>query len=214
MRLILFGPPGAGKGTQAKLLSEKFKVPHLSTGDILRAAAAAGTPLGKQAKTFTDKGQLVPDIIMIGIIGEELELATYKNGFIMDGYPRTVAQAEALTKLFDQLHLKLDKVINLEVDEAELIKRLSKRRTCRNCRSVFNLATDKLPSSEKCPKCGGELYQREDDKEETIKIRMKVYNESTAPLKAYYQKKNLLVSIKATGDFGEIHKRIVAQLKS
>ncbi|CUS82590.1 Adenylate kinase, partial [Candidatus Kryptonium thompsonii] len=145
MRLIIFGPPGVGKGTQAQILSQKLNIPHISTGDMLREAVKNQTELGLKAKSFMDKGELVPDDVMIGIIKEVLSSERCKNGFILDGFPRTIAQAEALDKIFEELNIKLDYVISLEVDDDEIIKRLTNRRVCKNCGAVFNLLIDKIP---------------------------------------------------------------------
>ncbi len=154
MRVILFGPPGVGKGTQAKILSKDLKIVHIATGDILREAVSRGTELGKKAKTFMDRGELVPDEVVIGIIQDRLKQGDAKNGFILDGFPRTLPQAEALDKVFDKMGIKVDRVISMEVDKEVLMNRLTSRRVCRNCGSIFNLLVDKLDDS-KCKKCGG-----------------------------------------------------------
>jgi len=215
MRLILFGPPGAGKGTQAQILSQEYRIPHISTGDILRAAISDGTELGKRAKSYSDKGELVPDDVMVGIILEVLSSEQCRNGFILDGFPRTVAQAGALTKIFEELNITLNRVINIEVKEAELVHRLSQRRQCRNCGSVFNLTIDKLDGNN-CPVCHGvrTIYQRDDDREETIKNRLKVYNESTLPVKEYYRAIGLLTDIDGVGEIEIVHQRILDALHS
>lgn len=212
MQLILFGPPGVGKGTQAKILADKFSIPHFSTGDILRAATTQGTPLGIQARGFMQKGELVPDIIMVGIIGDELVPDRIKNGFILDGFPRTVKQAEALTTLFDERKITLTKVVNLTADENELIRRLEQRRTCGSCGSIYNLGTDKISADSPCPKCGGQLIHREDDKRETIQRRLKVYLDSTAPIKEYYKAHGILVEVDGIGGVKDVLNRILAQL--
>ncbi|MFN3135678.1 MAG: adenylate kinase [Candidatus Kryptonium sp.] len=208
MRLIIFGPPGVGKGTQAQILSQKLNIPHISTGDILREALKNQTELGLKAKSFMDKGELVPDDVMIGIIKEVLSSEKCKNGFILDGFPRTIAQAEALDKIFEELNIKLDYVISLEVDDDEIIKRLTNRRVCKNCGAVFNLLIDKIPEDNKCPRCGGELYQRSDDNPEVIKNRLKVYRESTQILLEYYAKKGILKSINGVGEISEVAEKI------
>jgi adenylate kinase len=212
MQLILFGPPGVGKGTQARILAEKFSIPHFSTGDILRAATTQGTPLGIQARGFMQKGELVPDIIVVGIIGDELTPDRIKNGFILDGFPRTVKQAEALADLFNERNIELTKVVNLTADENELIRRLEQRRTCNSCGAIYNLGTDAITETAPCPKCNGKLIHREDDKRETIQRRLKVYLESTAPLKEFYSALGVLVEVDGIGDIKEVLNRILAQL--
>lgn len=212
MQLILFGPPGVGKGTQAKILSEKFSIPHFSTGDILRIATTHGTPLGIQAHNFTQRGELVPDIIMVGIVGDELTPERIKNGFILDGFPRTVKQAEALTALFEERNIFLSKVVNLTADDNELIRRLEQRRTCDDCGSIYNLGTDNIKEGDLCPNCGGVLIHRDDDKRETIQRRLKVYTESTAPVKEYYKIRGVLVEVDGIGEVKEVLNRILTQL--
>ncbi len=212
MRLILFGPPGVGKGTQAQILSEKFKIPHISTGDMLREAVKNQTELGLKAKSYMDKGELVPDDVMIGIIKEVLSSEKCKNGFILDGFPRTIAQAEALDKIFNELNIKLDYVVSIEVNDEEIIKRLTNRRVCRNCGAVFNLLIDKIPEDNKCPRCGGELYQRSDDNPEVIKNRLKVYRESTQVVLDYYAKKGILKTINGIGEISQITKKILESI--
>ncbi len=208
MRLIIFGPPGVGKGTQAQILSQKLNIPHISTGDMLREAVKNQTELGLKAKSFMDKGELVPDDVMIGIIKEVLASEKCKNGFILDGFPRTIAQAEALDEIFKELNIKLDYVISLEVNDDEIIKRLTNRRVCKNCGAVFNLLIDKIPEDNKCPRCGGELYQRSDDNPDVIKNRLKVYRESTQILLEYYAKKGILKAINGVGEISEITEKI------
>jgi adenylate kinase len=212
MILILLGPPGVGKGTQAKLLAKKLGVPHLSTGDILRAAVSSGSPLGKKADDYLQRGELVPDDIMIGVVGEELGRPMCKRGFILDGFPRTITQAEALEAIFRRMNVTLDAVLSIEADETELALRLSRRRMCRNCRSIFNLETDAIANPNVCPRCGGELYQRDDDKEETIRNRLAVHQRLTSPLRDYYVKRNLLIPVKGVGEIESIHKNILSLL--
>jgi adenylate kinase len=212
MILILLGPPGIGKGTQAKLLAKRFGIPHVSTGDILRAAVSSGSPLGKKASDYLQKGELVPDELMIGVVGEELTGPAYKRGFILDGFPRTIAQAEALDLILGRANVTLDAVLSFEGDEAELVRRLTLRRMCRSCHSIFNIDTDKVLESGVCPKCGGELYQREDDKEETVRNRLLVYERLTLPLRAYYAKTKLLITVDGIGEIESIHKKILALL--
>ncbi len=207
MRLILFGPPGVGKGTQAKILSGEFRIVHIASGDILRAAIADGTELGKKAKSFMDRGELVPDEVVIGIISERLKAGDAANGFILDGFPRTLPQAEALDKVFEKAGIKVDRVLSMEVDSEVLLSRLTSRRVCRNCGAIYNLSVDKIEGG-KCPKCGGELYQRDDDKEETILRRFEVYLEQTKPVKDYYAGKKLLVEVDGIGEISEVTGRM------
>jgi adenylate kinase len=212
MRLILFGPPGVGKGTQAKLLSSRFNIPHISTGDMLREAAAAGTNLGKKAKTLMDAGQLVPDDVMIGIIGDVLASPRCRSGFILDGFPRTVPQAEALTRLTARLGIPIDAVINMEIDDSEVVKRLGSRLTCRACGTIYNLVIDRLPDPARCPKCSGELYQRDDDKPETVRKRLGVYTASTAPVKLFYAGQKLLTTVNAADSVDNVNGTILKLL--
>ena len=212
MRLILFGAPGVGKGTQAKILSEKFKIPHIATGDILREAVRNSTELGIKAKSFMDKGELVPDSVMFGIIRERLKEPDTVNGFILDGFPRTLPQAEELERVFSELGIKLDAVVSIEVDNSEIVKRLSARRTCRSCGSIFNLLVDKIEDSI-CPKCGGELFQRDDDKPETVQKRLEVYDKQTSPVKDFYYTRKILRKVDGTGTVEKVTSEIVSTLK-
>jgi adenylate kinase len=209
MNVIFLGPPGSGKGTQAKMLSERLGMLHLSTGDILREAVKEGTPLGREAKRYMDEGKLVPDEVVIGIVKEWLLSKGVERGVIFDGFPRTVAQAEALDRMMKELGGKIDWVIDIEVSEAEVLKRLSGRRTCRNCGAMYHLTFNPPKVDEKCDRCGGELYQRDDDKEETIKSRLKVYREQTEPLKDYYKKLGIMKSISGEGEIEEIQREIL-----
>ena len=213
MRIILLGPPGAGKGTQAKDLVNKYGIPQISTGDILRKNLAEKTPLGLEAKKFMDKGELVPDSVVVGIVKERLKEADCKPGYILDGFPRTVPQAEALDAALADMKTPLDKVLSIEVPDEELVKRLSGRRTCRSCQEGYHVMFKKPKAEGKCDKCGGELYQRDDDKEEAIMNRLKVYQSSTAPLIDYYKGKGLLSSINGVGAMGDILKRMVTALE-
>lgn len=212
MRLVLFGPPGVGKGTQAKLLSERFHIPHISTGDTLREAVAAGTELGKKAKTIMDAGQLVSDDIMIGIIRGVLGSPRCANGFILDGFPRTVPQAKALDALLQEINIKLTCVVNMEIDETEVVRRLSSRLTCAQCGKIYNLGIDKLAESKNCPNCGAELYQRDDDKPDTVRKRLRVHSESTAPVKEFYERSGLLKNVNGMGSVEEVTAAILAAL--
>ena len=213
MNLIMLGPPGAGKGTQAKMLVEKLGIPQISTGDMLRAAVAEGTELGKKAKEYMDKGQLVPDEVVIGIVKERLSKPDCEKGFILDGFPRTVPQAEALDKILEEMGKRIDYVINIVVPDEEILKRLTGRRTCKKCGAMYHVIYNPPKQEGVCDKCGGELYQRDDDKEETIKNRLKVYAEQTAPLVDYYRKKGVLVDIDGTKSINEIFEEILKALK-
>ena len=212
MRIVLFGPPGVGKGTQAKLLASKLNIAHISTGDILREAVSAGTELGKRAKTILDAGQLVSDDIMVGIIKEVLTTDKCRNGFILDGFPRTIPQAEALTSLLKELKIPLDAVVNMEIKDEVVVKRLGSRRTCKNCGRIYNLEVDKLSDASPCPNCVGILYHRDDDKPETVRARLKVYSGTTAPVKNYYARFNLLHTVDAMGTADQINNAILGLL--
>ena len=212
MIMILLGPPGIGKGTQAKLLAKKFGIPHVSTGDILRDAVSSGSQLGKETDDYLQKGELVPDDVMIGVVGEVLTGPPYKRGFILDGFPRTIAQAEALEVILKRNDSTLDAVLSFEGNKADLVRRLTRRRLCRNCHSIFNLDTDKIQNPGVCPRCGGELYQREDDKEQTVRNRLRVYERLTSPLREYYAKRKLLINVHGAGEIESIHKKILALL--
>ena len=195
MKIILMGPPGAGKGTQAEKLVELYQIPHISTGDMFRKAQKEGTELGLKAKSYMDQGQLVPDEVTVGIVKERLAEDDCKGGFLLDGFPRTVQQADALDGILVELGMALDRVVNIEVDKAFLVDRLTGRRVCRSCGATFHV-TNKAPKVEGvCDKCGGELYQRNDDKVETVSNRLDVYAAQTAPLIEYYQSKGIMSSI-------------------
>jgi adenylate kinase len=212
MNLILLGPPGAGKGTQAQKMVERYRIPQISTGDILRAAVKESTPLGMKAKGFMDKGQLVPDEIVIGIIEKRLKAKDCDPGFILDGFPRTIPQAEALQSILTKIGKKIDHVINIEVDSEELVRRLTGRRTCKNCGAMFHLFFQPPKKDGSCDRCGGALYQRADDKEETIRTRLKEYEKQTAPLIQYYQQKKTLRSIQGMGGPDQIFDQIIRRL--
>ena len=195
MKIIMLGAPGAGKGTQAKKIADKYQIPHISTGDMFRKAQKEGTELGLKAKSYMDQGQLVPDEVTVGIVKERLAEDDCKGGFLLDGFPRTVQQADALDGILVELDLALDRVVNIEVDKAFLVDRLTGRRVCRACGATFHV-TNKAPKVEGvCDKCGGELYQRNDDKVETVSNRLDVYAAQTAPLIEYYQSKGIMSSI-------------------
>jgi len=195
MKLILLGPPGAGKGTQAKMLTERFGIPQISTGDILRAAVKEGTPMGVKAKSFMDAGGLVPDQVVIGIVQERLQQQDCTKGFILDGFPRTTGQAEALKETLALLQKNLDRVVSLEVDTEALVARLTGRRTCKDCGRGFHVQFDAPKVEGVCDSCGGPLVQRDDDQEATIRHRLDVYAQQTSPLIAYYQNEGLLASV-------------------
>ncbi|MBO8169409.1 MAG: adenylate kinase [Thermoanaerobacteraceae bacterium] len=208
MRLLLMGPPGAGKGTQAEMLTEKLQVPHISTGDMFRKAIKEGTELGKKAKEFMDQGKLVPDEVTVGIVKERLVELDCKNGFLLDGFPRTVAQAEALDDILDELNMELDAAVNIEVPREKLLERLTGRRICRNCGATYHVIFNPPQVEGKCDACGGELYQRSDDTEETVANRLDVYAEQTAPLIEYYKEKGLLKNINGDQEIKEVLKEI------
>jgi len=209
MDFILLGPPGAGKGTQAKLMIDKWNTPQVSTGDILLAAVREGTALGVEAKGFMDSGGLVPDRVVIGIIAERLREEDAAAGFILDGFPRTIPQAEALQKILDELGRNIDHVISIEVDDEELVTRLTGRRMCKGCGESFHVVFNPSAKEGICDRCGGELYQRDDDTEETIRQRLAVYSEQTQPLIAYYEKQGKLRRIEGTGSIEEIFSRVL-----
>jgi adenylate kinase len=212
MRLILLGPPGAGKGTQAKLLVERLKIPQVSTGDMLRAAVKAGTPLGQEAKQYMNRGALVPDAVIIGLVRERLQQPDCSRGYILDGFPRTVAQAEALEKTLAGLQASLDSVVSLEVPTEDLVLRIAGRRTCRNCGAMYHVRFSPSKTDGRCDACGGPTYQRDDDREETVRRRLAVYAEQTAPLISFYAARGLLRRVPGTGEIAEIFQRITAAL--
>lgn len=195
MRLIFLGPPGAGKGTQAEKISKEFELPHVSTGDIFRKALKEGTELGLKAKNYMDKGLLVPDDVVVAIVEERLKQEDCEKGFILDGFPRTVPQAEALDMSMKALNRSIDHVINISVSKEELIERLTGRRVCSKCGATFHLKYNAPKEEGICDVCGGELIQRDDDKIETVNERLNVYNEQTQPLIEYYKQKKLLRTV-------------------
>lgn len=208
MRIVLLGAPGAGKGTQAKILIEKYGMPQISTGDLLRAAVAAGTALGKEAKSYMDKGELVPDSVVLGMVEERLKQDDCKKGYILDGFPRNTAQAEALDKMLAALNMSLTAALSVDVPFEDLMKRLTGRRTCKGCGQMYNIYF-KAPAKEGvCDKCSGELFQRDDDKEATIKKRLEVYTAQTEPLIGYYKNKGIVKSVSGTGSIDEIFKKV------
>ncbi len=213
MRLVFLGAPGAGKGTQAKRLVEKYGIPQISTGDLLRAAVAAGTSLGKEAKAYMDRGELVPDSVVLGMVKERISQDDCKKGFILDGFPRNVTQAEALDKMLAEMNIPLDLALNVDVSFDDLMKRLTGRRTCKSCGQMYNVYYSPSKVEGKCDKCGGELFQRDDDKEETIRKRLEVYKAQTEPLIDYYTKKGIIKSVAGTGSIDEIFNNICAILE-
>jgi adenylate kinase len=214
LNLILLGPPGVGKGTQAKLLIEKFGIPQISTGDILRAAVKDQTPMGIKAKGYMDSGALVPDAVVIGIVEERLAQDDCQKGFILDGFPRTVAQADALGQVLKGLGHSIDHVISLSVDKAELLKRLTGRRACPKCGAVYHVDYAPPKAAGICDACSADLFQREDDKEATILHRLAVYEEQTTPLIDYYQNCGLLRSVNGLGTVEGIHGEIVSRIQA
>jgi adenylate kinase len=213
MRIVLLGAPGAGKGTQAKKLIEKYGIPQISTGDLLRAAVAAGTPLGKEAKSYMDKGELVPDSVVLGMVEERLKQDDCKKGYILDGFPRNTVQAEALDKMLASLNMSLTAAVSVDVPFEDLMKRLTGRRTCKSCGQMYNVYFSAPKKEGSCDKCGGELFQRDDDKEATIKKRLEVYTAQTEPLIGYYKNKGILKSVAGTGSIDEIFNKVVAILE-
>ena len=209
MRVAFLGPPGAGKGTQARDLAQEWRVLHLATGDMLREAVAAGSPLGREAKTYMDQGALVPDDVIIRMMAERLGAAAGR-GFILDGFPRTIAQAEALARLLKDLGQTLDTVVYFDVSEPELLRRLTGRRVCRKCGHTYHLTSNPPKRPGVCDACGGELYQRDDDTEATVRNRLEVYRRQTAPLLDYYRQRNLLVTVSGEGPLATIRDAIRA----
>jgi adenylate kinase len=210
--VVLLGPPGAGKGTQARMLGERIGAPQIASGDLLREAVRDETPLGVKAKEFMDRGSLVPDELVLKLIDARLDQPDAKAGYILDGFPRSVPQAEALGVMLKDRGEKISKVIAIDVPVEELVKRISGRRTCRNCNEMYHVAFDPPAKPGMCNKCGGELYQREDDHEDTVRNRLKVYNDSTRPLLDYYGKAGLLAEVEGVGRPEDILHRILAKL--
>ena len=214
MRAVLMGPPGAGKGTQAQVLAQGAGVPQIATGDILRRAREEGTPLGRTAQSYMDKGELVPDEVMVGIIEERLRQDDARQGFLLDGFPRTVPQAEALEHLLRTLGMPLDAVLLLEVPEEAIVRRLSGRRTCPSCGRSYHVENAPPPADGHCGSCGAELVTRTDDKSETVLSRLEVYRRSTAPLKTYYEQHGLLRRVQGVGAVEEVTARLGAALRA
>jgi adenylate kinase len=214
MKLILLGPPGAGKGTQAKLLTEKFSIPQISTGDILRAAVKDGTPMGQKAKAFMNTGGLVPDEVVVGIVRDRLQEEDCNNGFILDGFPRTVAQADALQASLQEMGKDLDRVISLEVDTEALVERLTGRRTCKECGRGYHVKFDSSRVAGICDTCGGTLFQRDDDQEETIRKRLQVYADQTSPLIRYYREAGVLMELDGMQPIRLVQEKLLSLLQA
>lgn len=214
MRIILLGPPGAGKGTQANAITAEYGIPQISTGDILRSAVRAGTHMGLRAKSFMDAGGLVPDDVVVGIVCERLQDQDCRQGFILDGFPRTISQANSLNSTLEQMDSPLQVVISLIVDEDALVERLTGRRSCRSCGKGYHVIFSPSLQPGRCNVCGSELFQRDDDREETIRQRLLVYREQTAPLIEYYQAKNLLCSIDGMRDIQVVWAEISSVLSA
>lgn len=213
MRLLIMGAPGAGKGTYAEGISKHYGIPHISTGDIFRQAMQEETPMGILAKSFIDKGNLVPDDVTNEIVKERLSKVDCLDGFLLDGYPRTLKQAEEFEKILKELDLKLDAVINLVVDESLIVSRIVNRRICPTCGKGYNLITLKPIKEGYCDVCGSELYQRKDDNEETIKSRLSVYNEQTKPLINFYEERKVLLNLNGEGNAKEVTECIISALE-
>jgi len=212
MRIIMMGPPGAGKGTQAVKLAEKLGVPHISTGDIFRASMKEGTPLGVKAKEFIERGELVPDDLTLEIAMERIGREDCRNGFVLDGFPRTLPQAEMLTRTLEELGMPLDAVVDIRVDTEELVRRLIDRRSCPSCNSIYHLVNNPPKVEGKCDKCGSALVHRSDDKKEAIENRLAVYAEKTKPLTDYYDKSKLLVAVNGAQKMEQVLDEIVGKI--
>jgi adenylate kinase len=210
MELLFFGPPGAGKGTQAKKVSEIFKIEHISTGDILREAVNKGSELGKKVKTIIDKGELVPDEIMNELVKEKIKDL---DSFILDGYPRTIEQAKSLDRTLKELNKQIDAVVLIDVPEEEIVKRISSRRVCPNCGKVYNLITLKPKNDELCDNCGTNIIQRNDDREEIVRERYKIYQRNTYPVIEFYRKNNTIITIDGSKDVEEVTKELFNMLR-
>jgi len=208
MKLILIGPPGVGKGTSAKRIAKRYKIPQISTGDLLRESVKLGTPLGKKAQFYMDEGALVPDTLILELMKERLEQSDCDKGFILDGFPRTIPQAIALDKI-----AQMDKVVELTAHRKIIIQRLSGRRTCRKCHSIYHIENMPPALEGICDRCNGELFQREDDTPEAISNRLKVYKQSTTPLIDFYKKKGILVTVDGAGSVDQVFKDVVKALE-
>ncbi|MDN4069218.1 adenylate kinase [Paenibacillus vini] len=213
MNILFMGPPGAGKGTQAEVIVNEFGIPHISTGDAFRLAIKQGTPVGIKAKEYMDQGLLVPDDVTVGIVRERLQQSDCEKGFLLDGFPRTLSQAEALEDLLSGLDKKLDHVINLKVDRNKLLARLTGRRICKSCGSTYHVIFNPPVQEGVCDKCGGELYQRSDDNEESVGTRLDEYINKTAPLLTFYEDKGLLRQVDGEKEIGTVSSEIVSILR-
>ena len=213
MRIVLLGAPGAGKGTQAKLLHDHFGIPQISTGEMLRQAVQNGASLGKEAKRFMDRGELVPDSVILDLVNERLSAGDSRRGFLLDGFPRTIAQAEAFEIMLAERKLTLDGAVSLRVPSAILVARLSGRRTCRQCGAMYHVRFNPPKADRVCDRCGGDLYQRDDDREETIEARMEVYERQSAPVYDHFRATGLLREVDGTGGSEEVFRKIVRQLQ-
>jgi adenylate kinase len=213
MNLVMLGPPGAGKGTQAALLAEKLGVPHVATGDLFREALKNETDLGLTAKSYMERGELVPDEVTVAMVRERLQKPDSESGVILDGFPRTIEQAEALEDLLDEQGEAIDAAVFIDAAEDELVRRLSSRWTCRNCQAVYNVISNPPHQEGKCDICGGELYQRADDVPETVRNRIRVYRRQTSPLVDYYQDQGLLITIKSEGGIERVQQKIQEALQ-
>jgi adenylate kinase len=212
VRVVLLGPPGAGKGTQGKLLRDRFEACQISTGDILRKAVADKTPLGKEAESYLSRGELVPDDVIVRLVGERLKQKDCANGFVLDGFPRTLPQAESLEEILKTMALPLDAVLSIQVPHDVIVQRLAGRRNCQNCGALYHVNFDPPSNGETCDRCDGGLQQRDDDREETITTRLRVYESQTAPLANYYRERGNLREINGVGKVEDIQKRIVEAL--
>jgi len=213
VRVVLVGPPGAGKGTQAQFISSHLAIPKVSTGDIFRYNVSVGTEMGREARTFMDRGDLVPDEVTIAMVASRLQEDDAQAGFLLDGFPRNVPQAERLKKMLAEWGQRLDIVLELVVDNDEVIRRLSGRRTCRTCGRVWHIAFDPPSRPDRCDECGGELFQRDDDREETIRHRLEVYQQQTQPLISFYADEGILLGIDATGPVDDVTDRALLALR-
>lgn len=213
MKIIMLGAPGAGKGTQAKKIAEKYSIPHISTGDIFRANIKEGTELGKKAKEYMDKGALVPDELVCDLVVDRISQADAKNGYVLDGFPRTIPQAEALDAALEKINEKVDYAIDVDVPDENIINRMSGRRACVACGGTYHIEFNPTKTEGICDACGGKLILRDDDQPETVKNRLKVYHEQTQPLIDYYTKKNILKSVDGTQDMAKVFSDIVGILE-